>query len=66
MRLSVELGARQAAALRLIAEKERRSLVQYLRDALHFLVQDRAALDADVRRALGYEPEVPGDGKAAP
>lgn len=65
MRLSVELDARQAEALRIIATKEHRSLVQYLRDALHFLVQDRAATDADVRRALGYEACAPGEEAAS-
>ncbi len=66
MRLSVEIDARQAEALRLIASKEQRSMVQYLRDALHFLIQDRAASDIEVRRILGHEPAAQSSGEASP
>ncbi len=63
MRLTLELDARQAEALRLIARKEARPAVQYLRDAVFFLLRDRAGLDPEVRRILGEEPEA-AEGKA--
>ncbi len=49
MRISVEVEARHAEALRLIARKEHRPVLQYVRDALFFLVRDRAAVDEEVR-----------------
>ncbi len=49
MRISIEVDVRHAEALRLIARKEHRPVVQYVRDALFFLVRDRAAHDEDVR-----------------
>ncbi len=56
MKVTVTLDARQAEAIRIVARKEHRPVVQYLRDAVHFLLQDRAADDPEVRRALGLEP----------
>ena len=67
MKITVTLEPRQAEAMRLIARKERRAVVQYLRDAVHFLLQDRATDDPEVRQLLGLDPApepAPRDGEA--
>ena len=56
MKITVTLEARQAEAMRLISRKEHRAVVQYLRDAVHFLLRDRATDDAEVRQILGIDP----------
>ncbi len=53
MRVTIELDERQTEALRLIARKEGRPVIEYFRTALFFLLRDRAERDADVRKALG-------------
>ncbi len=66
MKVTVTLDARQAEAMRIVACKEHRPIVQYLRDAVHFLLQDRATDDPEVRRALGLDPPVAEPALAAP
>ncbi len=52
MKLSLEIGAAEAAALSVISKKEHRPMIQYLRDAIYFLLRDRAARDPEVREIL--------------
>ncbi len=53
MKVTIELDASQAEALRLIARKEGRSVVEYFRTALFFLLRDRAERDPEVAALLG-------------
>lgn len=52
MKVTIELDERQAEALRLIARKEGRPVIEYFRTALFFLLRDRADRDPEVRSVL--------------
>ncbi len=69
MKITCELDDRQGQALKIIAAREKRSVSQYLRDAIFFLVKDRAARYPEVAVALGWAPGAaaprPGSGENA-